>query len=126
MKCNHDCDNCIYSDCIDDEVTVADFQRVREDEKRLARDQELQKDGLDCRRRWELQNYERARENKRRWYEKNKERLKEKNRRYYKENKEKIKEKQREYRVKNAEFVRAIDRENHRKYRKRAAEKAGA
>lgn len=124
MKCNYDCFNCKYSDCIANEATVAEMKQQKEYEKELARKKELESENIDYRRRWELKNYERARENKRRWYEQNKERIKAKKKKYYEENKERLLEQQKQHKKKEKEYYNAVVREYKRKNRAKAAEKA--
>lgn len=106
MSCNKECDKCTMEICVDCE----DILKSQEEyDRQIARNDELST-RLTRQRRWELANYERARENKRKWYEKNKAYYdslhrkqvesgynKEKCRQYYLKHKEEIREKQREY-----------------------------
>lgn len=125
MKCVHNCFECKYSDCIENEITVAEMKQQKEYDKELARKKELESENIDYRRRWELKNYERARENKRRWYEQNKERIKAKQKKYYEENKERLLEQQKQHNKKEKEYYNALRRERMRKNRTaKAAAKA--
>lgn len=124
--CDKDCFNCHYTDCIAEKMTLEEMQEQDNIDKQLERKAELEKD-IDYRRRWELNNYERARANKHRHYvehkaeyqarfkayrENNHEKIKAGCKSYYERNREKILQQQREYRArKKAE--REAQREKH-------------
>ena len=71
MKCNGDCFNCQHDDCINDSIDLEDIARQNEHDKEIHKSEEIASN-IDYRRRWELNNPERARAYKHRHYVKNK------------------------------------------------------
>lgn len=110
MKCNHDCFNCIYPDCIEDGLTAEEVKAANERDKQA--DVVLSDD---YRTRWAQLNPERNRANKRRHYQNNKERYKKQHRAYYQAHKEELNRKRMELYYANREYELARQKERRRK-----------
>lgn len=93
MKCNKDCFNCTYDDCINDEFTAKELRGVGVD-KFIPTGTEEQ---------IRAKNY----------YQRNKERIKA----YYQANKEHIRQYQNQYRIDNREKVNQQQRESYQRYK---------
>ena len=107
MKCNHDCFNCTYNDCINDKLEYSDFlDDVEPDrQKQLAkarsdRCREKHKTEVNARSRaWNNAHKERVNETKKIWQRENKQRVAAAKRKRWAENPEYYRQKQREYRA---------------------------
>ena len=110
-KCDRNCFECRYEDCISNRASYEELKAGRELEREAQRAQELMRDDLDWRRRWELNNPKRAAENKHRHYMRNKEAYNERNRRNYHQNRDKCLARQKEYYQENKDIINVRNRE---------------
>ena len=111
MKCNHDCFNCTYDDCINDRLEYSDFV----DDVELDRQKKLVKARSDRyranhkaevnarSRAWNDANKERVKETTKIWQRENKQRVAAAKRKRWAENPEYYRQKQREYRARKKE-----------------------
>lgn len=98
--CNRDCFDCVYPDCVCDEMTVEDTDQARALERDFINpprtDKQIRKSAYD--KEYRKQHRERKCAQERDWYRKNRERVRALQARYYVENRETIRTQQREYR----------------------------
>lgn len=111
MKCDLDCFNCQYSDCINDRLEYSDFVEVVEMDRQKAltkarndRYRATHKAELNAKSRaWNEAHKERVLETSRRWSQENKQRVAAAKRKRWAENPEYYRQKQREYRERKKE-----------------------
>jgi hypothetical protein len=102
MKCNRDCFNCKYDDCINDQMEYGDYAELNEIEKDN-REYKTPKKQREYFKRYYAEKREHRLENGRRYYETHGEERREYSRRYSKENKERKAAYLREWRRKRRE-----------------------
>jgi hypothetical protein len=128
-KCNHDCFNCPYSDCIipEEEITLQEIidadrrdgkPQSKEIKKALARERmkKWYAENKDYAKAKQKEYYEKHKDERKKYYEANKEKKKQ----YYQKNREKIIEYQRRYRKEHPEMFKSSYRKYNEKRRKDA------
>lgn len=90
--CNKDCFNCVFSDCINDEISNDDLTALEEIEKIVGLIKPKKKSGY-------------TKERKRQYYYEHKDKFREYKRKYYQENKERLEAYQKEYTAKHRQEI---------------------
>lgn len=118
MKCNHDCFNCVYEDCINDVLTP---EELHEANKRDAKFNIVFTE--DCKKRWEQKNKKKISERKHQWYLLNKERCKRNRQKYYSEHREEIISREKERYQRDKEYINKQTAERKRRQRQEQRER---
>lgn len=118
MKCNRDCFNCPFPDCIEDEMTAADYDEARERDREIIFPKSRKEKELAAKKKaYYQENREEIAAKQKAYYQANREELAAKKKAYREANREELAAKQKAYREANREKRNAYMRDYRKKRR---------
>ena len=124
MQCNRDCFNCIFEDCIVNELLPEDLKEInqRDREIRFINKDNKRKKIAERQRKYHEEHREEINESQRKYYAAHKDELNERRRKYREEHKEEILKRQRKYRAAHKDELNERRRKN---YQRKKNKKSG-
>lgn len=117
-KCNHDCFNCPYPDCINDDLIHADYLAEKEiDQFAGANEPKSSTKRREYKRQYRQEHLEQDKAYQRQYYQEHAEEKKAATRKWTKENKERVATYGKEYREKNKEYYKEYKRRYYQEHK---------